>query len=261
MNEEQKTVGEIIEQQDARQLAEVPQNGGNALLSIIERVACDERADISKLEKMIELQERIMRRDAEQAYSSAFARMQNELPTVTKKGKIAVREEVRSTFAKFEDIIDAVRPILCKHGFGINFKIEQEATLITVIATLRHADGHSESTKFVSVSDSSGSKNSVQAIGSTISYGKRYTLCSILGIATKDEDDDGNGATEYITNEQAADMDKRLRAISNLALPNFMKWAKVESLQDITLKDYGCCIKALSNMESEAKKKKGTANV
>ena len=42
--------------------------------------------------------------------------------------------------------------------------------------------------------DNSGSKNSIQAIGSTTTYLQRYTLFSILGLAAG-EDDDGSAAS------------------------------------------------------------------
>jgi hypothetical protein len=40
--------------------------------------------------------------------------------------------------------------------------------------------------------DTSGSKNNVQAVGSSTSYGKRYTATLLLNIRTKGEDDDGH---------------------------------------------------------------------
>jgi hypothetical protein len=39
--------------------------------------------------------------------------------------------------------------------------------------------------------DTSGSKNPIQALGSAVSYLQRYTLLSLAGLATEDQDDDG----------------------------------------------------------------------
>jgi hypothetical protein len=50
--------------------------------------------------------------------------------------------------------------------------------------------------------DNSGSKNTVQAIGSSVSYGKRYVLCMLLNISTGGEDNDGNGAPSAVTTQQ-----------------------------------------------------------
>jgi hypothetical protein len=54
-----------------------------------------------------------------------------------------------------------------------------------------HRGGHSEeATKFYPA-DTSGSKNAIQAIGSSISYGKRYTASALLNLTSRKEDDDG----------------------------------------------------------------------
>lgn len=37
--------------------------------------------------------------------------------------------------------------------------------------------------------DLSGDKNSIQAVGSSVSYGKRYTACALLNITSRGEDD------------------------------------------------------------------------
>jgi hypothetical protein len=50
--------------------------------------------------------------------------------------------------------------------------------------------GHKIETSIEAGSDTSGSKNAIQAIGSTISYLKRYTLENVLGLSA-DEDNDG----------------------------------------------------------------------
>ena len=44
--------------------------------------------------------------------------------------------------------------------------------------------------------DTSGSKNVVQAIGSSVSYGKRYTMQALLNITSGGEDDDGHSGGE-----------------------------------------------------------------
>ena len=78
---------------------------------------------------------------------------------------------------------------------------------MSVICTISHWQGHAESTKLSAAPDNSGSKNSIQAIGSTISYLERYTLLALTGLATHDMDDDGNAASvEPITENQIAEI-------------------------------------------------------
>lgn len=186
-------MNEVTIQQQSALLA--VSNETTALMSMIERVCLDPNADIAKLEKMLDMQERVLNRNAEQAFSADFAAMQSELPRIARNGTIEIKKDgrlIQSTpFAKLEDINDGVRPTLQKYGFGVSFAIDQAASLITVTAKLLHRLGHSEKTSISLPIDTSGSKNNVQGNGSTVSYGKRYSLCALLNISTGD-DTDGN---------------------------------------------------------------------
>jgi hypothetical protein len=158
-----------------------------AVLSMIERVVLNPEADMEKLEKMLDLQERILNRNAKQAFTADLAAMQAELPLVGKAGE----GHNKAKYAKLEDINEAIRPTLQKYGFAVTFRTKQTDKTLTVIAILSHKLGHSEDTDLILPLDTSGSKNAVQAVGSTISYGKRYSLCALLNISTGD-DNDGN---------------------------------------------------------------------
>lgn len=186
-------MGEVIKHEPQ---APVQTQESAQLLSIIERVASNPEADIDKLERMLNMHERIMSRNAEQAFNAAMAEMQDEIPVITKSGQIAVNGQVRSKYARFEHIMEAVRPIMKSHGFAVSFRTETTKDTVKVTGILMHKDGHREQTEMVLPFDGSGSKNTVQQIGSSTSYGKRYVLTALLNIATGDEDDDGQGAFE-----------------------------------------------------------------
>ena len=169
-----------------------------SLLSVIERVAMSPEADIAKLEKMLDMQERVLNRNARQAFASAFAEMQAEIPEIEEKG---IGHNIK--YATLEDINEVVKPILTKYGFGVSFRVKQSEGGITVTGVLFHRDGHSEETEMTLQSDTSGSKNNVQAVGSSVSYGKRYVLCALLNISTRGEDDNGQKAGQKVTEFQA----------------------------------------------------------
>jgi len=141
--------------------------------------------------EMIE-QLRLMARDERndefrREYEAAFAEMQPKLPAVAKAGE----GHQNARYAKLEDIQAAVRPVLGEHGFSVRFKVEDLESAIAVSCILSHRNGHSDADTIRLPLDTSGSKNNVQARGSTVAYGKRYTLCNILGIQTGGEDNDG----------------------------------------------------------------------
>lgn len=186
-------------------IAEVEPIGG--VLAVIERAALNPDIDVEKMKALFELQERIMARKAEMAFNASFAEMQSEMPVIAENGQIKVGTEVRSRYALFEDINDAIKPVLQKHGFAIMFKTGTTKDSVSVTPILVHRDGHREVGEPVELgADTSGSKNSVQSVGSSMSYAKRYGLLALLNITTRGEDDDGfaGGAKLIDENQQAS---------------------------------------------------------
>lgn len=170
-----------------------------SLMAVISRAASDPNTDVDKLERLMGLYERITDRSAKEAYAAALADMQPELPVIDEKGAIKNNQQaVQSTYARWEDINDAIRPVLHKHGFALSFRPGRDPQgLVTVTGVLSHRLGHSEEATFTLPIDSSGAKNSVQAIGSSMSYGQRYTAKALLNLTSRlkeDRDDDGQTA-------------------------------------------------------------------
>ena len=155
-------------------------------ISMIERVVLNPQTDVEKLDRMLAMQERILDRNARMEYDEAMAKLQAELPEVEKRASTD-----KAKYAKFEHILAAIKPALVKHGFSITPRTKNDNDSITITAILGHRGGHREETSLVLPSDKTGSKNAVQAIGSSVEYGRRYTMNSLLGIATKDADNDG----------------------------------------------------------------------
>jgi hypothetical protein len=168
------------------------------LVLMFERLAKDPAVDVEKLRQLIDMQERILAHNAKAEFSAAFAEMQGEIPIITKRGEIEVNNQVRSTFARHEDIQRVIRPILQKHGFAIRHRNEfTQDKQLKIIGILSHRSGHSEQDEFVGPADTSGSKNAIQALGSTRSYGMRYTTIALLNITTEEQDDDGETSEQF----------------------------------------------------------------
>ena len=168
-----------------------PTADSTAIIQVIERAALNPDVDIDKLERLLELQERVMDRQAMMAYSAAMAAMQTELPSIEERGQTN-----NGHYATLEDIVDTVRPIMQKYGFAVSFRIQTQERGIQITGVLMHKDGHREETSMLLPADISGNKNAVQAFGSSTSYGKRYVLCALLNITTRGQDDNGNASTK-----------------------------------------------------------------
>ena len=60
--------------------------------------------------------------------------------------------------------------------------------------------------------DAGPGRNNLQAMGSSLSYGKRYCTEMLLNIVREGEDDDGRlGGTKFVSVEEAADLDTMIR--------------------------------------------------
>lgn len=150
------------------------------------QLAVEQGADLEKLERLMDLQDRWNAEQAKNAYSAAIADFQAELGPIIK-----TRQAHNSKYADLDDIAQAIRPLLAKHGLSYSFAQEQNEAIIKVACTVRHTSGHSESNSLSAPNDVSGGKNIIQAIASTVTYLRRYTLTGALGITTGNEDTDG----------------------------------------------------------------------
>lgn len=170
-----------------------------SILAVIERAARDPSVDIERMERLLAMHERIIERQATASYASALSRMQPELPIIAERGGIKNKfGEVQSTYALWEDIVGIITPILSRYGFALSFRTGNFDGGVTVTGVLSHAEGHSEQTQINLPIDASGSKNAVQAVGSSTSYGKRYTAAALLNLRTGDTDDDGRACGKPI---------------------------------------------------------------
>lgn len=237
----------VVQQNTEQEQSNLPQTSSEtaAIMSVIERVAMSPDADIDKLERMLDMQERVLDRNAKEAYTAALAAMQIELPRVIEHGT----GHNRAKYAKLEDINDTIRPALQKHGFAITFRIKSENSLIWVTTVLSHKNGHSEETSIPLSLDDSGNKNAVQAVGSSISYGKRYGLCAMLNISTGD-DDDGQSASNPSDsvdriNKQQLDQIMALLSKANKSTAAFCKLASIDRVHDLEASRFSAAVARL----------------
>lgn len=155
-------------------------------------------ASIETLEKLMGLQERWEKNSARKAFDTAIAEAKASIPVIAKKST----GHNNKKFADFAAIARIVDPVLSRHGLSYRFRTSQSEGLISVTCVLSHRDGHSEETTLCGPADASGSKNAIQAIGSTLTYLQRYSLTQALGLAAS-EDTDAATAEDYDTSDWA----------------------------------------------------------
>jgi hypothetical protein len=111
---------------------------------------------------------------------------------VTKIAKNADNPFFKSSYSTLDHIIEEIRPILTKNGLSILQIPSGDGQNVIMKTLLIHESGEFlESDELIM----KPAKNDPQGIGSTISYSRRYSLCSFLSLSTGEQDDDGNEAT------------------------------------------------------------------
>ena len=71
---------------------EQEQQQSDNVLTVISRAAVDPKVDIDKMERLLVMQESIMDRQARSSFNRDMAKLQAEMPTIAKDGKIMVRD-------------------------------------------------------------------------------------------------------------------------------------------------------------------------
>lgn len=183
-------------------------------MSLIERAQNDASTSIEKMEQLFELQLRWEQNEGKKAYFDAFAAFKAETVKILKDKKVGYTNKDGSftgySHATIGAAVNAIVPVLAKHGLSHRWDVQQDNGMISVSCILSHRLGHSESISMTAGKDDSGKKNLIQQIASTVTYLQRYTLLAITGLATEDQqDDDGRGSEddiEYISESQEADL-------------------------------------------------------
>jgi hypothetical protein len=204
-------------------------------------LAISQGAPLEQLEKWMDLKMKYEAREAKKAYHKAMAAFKANPPEIQKDRTVGFESKKTGgktsySHASLHNVSSLIDKAMSPHGLSKTWKTEQGDGGITVTCTITHELGHSESNQLTAGADNTGNKNSIQAIGSTISYLERYTLLALTGLATKDMDDDGNaaGGVQYLEGDalaHIANLHKQL--YNNPNDPKFFKFAGSTGWNDI----------------------------
>lgn len=160
------------------------------------RLAVAGNADLDKLSKLLDIQERWESTQAKKIYAQAFARAQANITAVV---KTRLNVQTRSNYADLGDIIMATKSVYTQEGFSVIFYegIPMLVDNVRICVNILHEAGHKESYYYDVPLDGTGIKGStfmtkIHAKASSTSYGCRYLMCMIWNIPT--QDNDGNSA-------------------------------------------------------------------
>lgn len=198
-------------------------------------------ADFQSVREMVALSKELAAEKARNAFNEAVAAAKAEIPVIVKNAK-GHNNKAYANFAAYAAVVD---PVIAKHGLRYRFRTDQ-TDRITVTCVLSHKGGHSEENSLAGPADNSGSKNAIQAIGSTLTYLQRYTLIQALGLAASDDDDgQKHGKTDdqikTISEEQQMQLRELLEATESDER-RFCAMGKIERLSEMLASDYDSAI-------------------
>lgn len=199
--------------------------------------AVSANADLTKIRELLEIQKEWEANEAKKAFHLAMSEFKAVPPTITKD---KMNKQYSSMYTTLGNLVNTVNPELSKHGLSASWDIEQNG-VIKVTCKITHKLGHTEQTSASAPSDTSGAKNPIQQIKSTITYLKAVTFESITGLASTDAnvDDDGKASSGLINEWQVEDLKKLLKEKGfSEASPDFLKYMGVYKIEDILEKEY-----------------------
>lgn len=174
---------------------------------------------------------------------SALAKAQRSIKTAVKDKR---NPFFKSTYADLSSVWDSCREALSSNGLSVVQTIQPFGNdgmkMVTIL-------GHSSGQWIKGEAPIILSKKDPQAVGSAITYYRRYTLSSMVGI-TADEDDDGNAASSnkiqscrLINEKEAHDLEELLSRCDEEYQQRVMDYLEtshmnVKTIRELTLNDY-----------------------
>lgn len=239
----------VTKHQEARPPAQVADT--NTFLAFIAEAARDPAVDVSKMERLFEMRERMIDRQAHLEFNASLKAAKAALPGILRN---KYNEQTKSKYANLESVSDAMDPVITEHGFSMSFGTADSPKTdhYRVTCTLAHEGGH-EKEYFADIPiDSAGIKGTANktlthAFGSTMSYGRRYLKMMIFDVKTTD--DDGNAASapievEFISDEQLVQLRAEMKK-TNTEEGKFVAYLKEPTLGALTVQKFHQAMAAL----------------
>ncbi len=219
------------------------------MLATLNAILMNPTLPMERVNQAMDFYQRLDADKACKAFNAAMADAKAKFGPIVKRHLVEYGEGSKKTSYKHEDLADiaeVVDPAMGECGLFCRWRCTSNLNEpISVTCIVSHRLGHSEEVTLRAGSDSSGGKNSIQAMASTVTYLQRYTQRLALGLATTRGDDDGRSAgaapKTTITDEQASQLSA---LVGKTDAPTeigkiILQQCKVEKFSDIEAERFG----------------------
>ena len=164
-------------------------------------MAVEKGATIETIERLLAAREKWQLMRAREAWFQAMAAFHKACPPIKKTKTATVptsRGQFTYSYAPLEQILETVGPVMADVGLTTSWACRIEPNRVVAACNIAHVLGHVESSGEIAIlvdtNDGGRGSNPAQRVGSALSYAKRYTILSIIGLAPESSDDDGQAA-------------------------------------------------------------------
>ncbi len=209
INEEARKAGAVIHVSEAPTQM-IPQSVHPG--TMIQAMQQAENIDVDKMLALFDLQKQYDDELARKAYHRAKAEFAALAPTIFHDRDVDFNS-TQYSYATLAGTMDQIKDALRQCKLHSSWKLgETERGEIKVTCYLTHELGYQEETSLSAARDAgkgATGMNSLQGAKSTVSYLERITLYALLGLASRYDDDDGQGepeVIEYMTENDVANL-------------------------------------------------------
>lgn len=247
-----------------RQPADVIMTPGQILQGAITGNISSDKVEV--VERLLQMQLDQEDRDMRVMLARAFGELQYDCKKIACTKTIPGRNgEIRSTFAPIEEIKDEMFPLLAKHKFTYDAKQELldggKLTKATVIIT-HVPTGREKSSSFTCREQASPGNTPAQNDGGTFTFAERKAIANLLGLRF-DHSADARDLGDTITPEDAADLERRVRAIypnDARQVERVLKLADAKDFASIKFAKYDVVLTHLEAIERKPSTKPAVAS-
>ena len=161
---------------------------------------------------------------------SAFIQFQNEFQGLRPDSK---NPFFKSTYISLDGILQTVRPLLSKYGLAVLQEATGDGEYIYIKTKLIHKSGEMLETDVLKMKPVEANKP--QAMGSVITYAKRYHLGALLGICETVDDDANKGSG--LKADKQAQQPQRINGDKLAVVLDFAKKKDVKDIKEVLKKN------------------------
>lgn len=241
----------LLDEPQAGQMVALPAGESRSPLAMLAN-QLERGVDPAKLGELIALVNGERARVAEADYAIAMNAAQSLMPCIVRD---KVNPFLKTRYACLETVNSQVKPVAAQHGFSLSFGDSESPKgpdWTRVVCDVSHVGGHTRRYHLDCPLDGAGmkggaNKSGMQAIGSTLTYARRYLTLLIFNITVADEDLDGQAAEslDCITEADALEIEDLIRDKA-VNLKKFLEWAEVPSIREIRQVNFAKVIHTLN---------------